>query len=113
VLQPVADSDWYVMSRLDRDEVRAGAYDDALLLGGIGLFALIAAAVAVLRLNDRLALAASHAKEQVQGQRLRGLELLDSITRESNDVIFAKDLDGRYLMFNRAAGETFGLDARG
>jgi len=112
VLQPVADSDWYVMSRIDRAEVRAGAYDEALLLAGIGLFALIAAAIAVLRLNDRVALAEAHAKDQAQAQRLRDLELLDSITSESNDVIFAKDRDGRYLMFNRAAGDIFGLDPR-
>ncbi|MEO5883579.1 MAG: response regulator [Caldimonas sp.] len=112
VLHPVADSDWYVMSRLDRDEVRAGAYADALLLAGIGLFALIAATVAVFRLRDRVALAAAHVKEQAQAERLRDLELLDSIASESSDVIFAKDIAGRYLMFNRAAGETFGLDAR-
>ena len=112
VLHPVADSDWYVMSRIDRDEVRAGAREDALLLAGIGAFALLAATIAVLRLRDRVRLAAARLREQAQAERLRDLELLNSIASESNDVIFAKDREGRYLMFNRAAGETFGLDAK-
>ena len=112
VVHPVADSDWYVMSQIDRDEVRAAAVEDALLRAAIGAFALLAVTVAVFRLRDRVSLAAARLKEQAATERLRDLELLDSIASESSDVIFAKDKAGRYLMFNRAAGEIFGLDAR-
>lgn len=38
-------------------------------------------------------------------QRLRTFELLTAISNKSDDAIFAKDLDGRYLLFNRAAGD--------
>ena len=112
LLHPVADSDWYVMSQIDRDEVRAAAVEEALLLAGIGAFALLAVTVVVFRLRDRFSLAAARLKEQAATERLRDLELLDSIASESSDIIFAKDKAGRYLMFNRAAGEVFGLDAK-
>jgi two-component system, sensor histidine kinase and response regulator len=112
VLHPVADSDWFVMSKLDLAEVRAAAFDDALMIAGLGFLTLVAAAIGVFRLRDREALVAARLKEEAQSERLRDLELLDSIADESSDVIFAKDLEGRYLMFNRAAGEIFGLDAR-
>lgn len=44
------------------------------------------------------------AAERTQ-QQLRTLGLLTVIAESSDDAIFAKDLDGRYQLFNRAAGE--------
>jgi PAS domain S-box-containing protein len=41
-------------------------------------------------------------------EKTRALQLLDSIADGSTDAIFAKDLQGRYLLFNRAAARFVG-----
>jgi two-component system, cell cycle sensor histidine kinase and response regulator CckA len=38
---------------------------------------------------------------RTQEEKLRALQLLDAITHASTDVIFAKDLQGRYLFYNQ------------
>jgi two-component system NtrC family sensor kinase len=51
----------------------------------------------------RRLLAPSLREREIQGEKLRALQLLDAIADGSTDVIFAKDRTGRYLMFNREA----------
>lgn len=41
-------------------------------------------------------------------QRLHTLSLLEVIAEKSNDAIFAQDLEGRYILINRAAGKFVG-----
>ena len=43
------------------------------------------------------------------GERLRSLDLLDSIASQSSGIIFAKDLAGRFIFVNREAAQTFGV----
>ena len=47
-------------------------------------------------------------RDRMQSERQRALDLLESISESSDDAIFAKDLEGRYILFNRAAGEFVG-----
>ncbi len=56
----------------------------------------------------RQALAASRRERRSQEEKLRALRLLDAIAESSNDAIFAKDTEGRYLLFNREAGRITG-----
>ncbi len=56
------------------------------------------------RLTSRGAAAA----RQAQTDRQRALRLLAAIVDNSDDAIFAKDLDGRYILFNRAACDFVG-----
>lgn len=44
----------------------------------------------------------------VSDERLQALKLLGSIAESSDDAIFAKDLDGRYQLFNQAASRLVG-----
>ena len=44
-------------------------------------------------------------------EQLEALRLLQNIADSSSDAIFAKDLQGRYLLFNRAASEFVGRPA--
>ena len=44
----------------------------------------------------------------IPGGRLSALHLLAAIADSSNDAIFAKDLEGRYILFNRAASQFVG-----
>jgi diguanylate cyclase (GGDEF)-like protein/PAS domain S-box-containing protein len=50
---------------------------------------------------------AAHENE-LREEKLRALQLLDGIAEGSTDAIFAKDLQGRYLLFNRAAARFVG-----
>lgn len=59
------------------------------------------------RLLDRL-LATNAQHNQLQSDRLRALQLVESIAECSNDAIFAKDLKGHYILFNRAASAFVG-----
>lgn len=55
------------------------------------------------RLVDRM-LAGNKQLQAVEGERLRTMQLFATIADHTDDIIFAKDTAGRYLVFNRAAG---------
>ncbi|MDO8926445.1 MAG: EAL domain-containing protein [Sideroxyarcus sp.] len=57
----------------------------------------------VRRMQDNLA-----REKALQAEKLRALQLLDGIAEGSTDAIFAKDTQGRYLLFNRAAARFIG-----
>ena len=46
---------------------------------------------------------------ELSAQQLRTLHLLEVIADKSDDAIFVKDLEGRYLLHNRAAGAYVGM----
>ena len=46
-----------------------------------------------------------------QSEKLRALELLEAIADASTDAIFAKDIDDRFIVFNRAAVRLTGKQA--
>ena len=57
-------------------------------------------------------LAATRRESKAHEEKASALQLLAAIAEHSTDAIFAKDLDGRYLLVNREAarvmGKTFG-----
>jgi PAS domain S-box-containing protein len=59
------------------------------------------------RMLDRIVAAASR-EINSQSEKLNALRLLESIAENSEDAIFAKDTEGRYVLFNRAAGAFVG-----
>ena len=105
VVIPLADagSGWHLVTKVDRAEVLQDAWRDAVWIGAVGALALLVVAIAVFRSRDRAALQAARLTQAQQEGRLQELELLDAIIKSSTDIIFAKDLDGRYLWRNRAA----------
>jgi len=61
--------------------------------------------------RDRHALAEREARNRRQEQeKLRALHLLGVVSDSSPDAIYVKDRQGRYLLFNRAAGQMVGKD---
>ncbi|MEO8524666.1 MAG: PAS domain-containing protein, partial [Caldimonas sp.] len=112
VVRPIPGSDWSLVSKVDLAEVRALAVPESAMIVAFGALALVAAVVAILRFRDRQALRFSLASQAELERRVRDLELFDSIVTESTDVIFAKDRQGRYLLFNRAAGRVAGIDPK-
>ena len=72
------------------------------------LLALFMAAAGLELLRQRRDLAAATRLTQAQADRLHALRLLDLVAQGSDDAIFVKDAEGRYLLFNRAAGRIVG-----
>lgn len=111
VAQAIPGTDWFLIAKLDRAELYADARRDAAWIALSGLLALFMAAAGyyLLRQNQLLSIAAG--VQQSQAERLHALRLLAAIADNSDDAIFAKDLDGRYILFNRAAGNFVGKPA--
>lgn len=57
------------------------------------------------------AMAASQRELEAQTEKARALQLLATIADNSTDAIFAKDLEGRYLVFNRECARVVGKTA--
>jgi len=105
---PVAGTDWHVVSRIDRAEVRAEALRHAPWIASAGLLAALVAVAANLYAGGRRALAAAAAAQAEQQARLRSMALVQAIADGSSDAIFAKDLAGRYLLCNVGAAKAIG-----
>lgn len=56
-------------------------------------------------------LVASRRELEAQRETVRALQLLSTISDSSTDAIFAKDLQGRYLLFNRESARVVGKTA--
>ncbi|MBI3096617.1 MAG: PAS domain-containing protein, partial [Rhodocyclales bacterium] len=112
VARAVAGTDWFLIAKIDRAEFFGDAGYDSLwitLAGLLGLFMLFIGAV--LLKQRRHLLRAIHERE-AQAEKLRALELLDAIVNGSDDCIYVKDAEGRYLMYNRAACRRIGKTAQ-
>jgi PAS domain S-box-containing protein len=64
----------------------------------------------VSRMQAKL-LAAAEREKAAQSEKMRALQLIETIAESSDDAIFAKDLAGRYILFNRAACNFVGKPA--
>lgn len=108
----IVGTDWWLVSKIDRLDVLKQALPSLLqimLAGGVAI-AMFWSLLSMQRQKGRLE--DSRRLAQEQQDRLHALELLSSIADTSEDVIFAKDLDHRYLLFNPAAQRLSGLSAQ-
>jgi len=103
VVRRVGESNWWLVAKKDQRDIDAPAWETALWAAGVGLAALVALAAGMRLSGQRRALDDAARTQAEQSERLRALQLLEKITENSDDAIFAKDLEGRYLTCNRAA----------
>lgn len=99
----VLDTGWFLQAKLERSEIYALAAGELVWIALAGVLGLLTAATAARLNTQRQLLAIAAATRQAQEERMRATRLLASIADNSSDAIFAKDLQGRYLLFNRAA----------
>jgi len=111
VVRLIANTDWWLMTRLGQREIDAPAWAIAGWVAAMATVLLLALGAAARLLVQREALRRSEAEAQGQRALLRSLQLLQAISDNAGDIIFAKDLQGRYQFFNRMAGEEVGLSA--
>jgi PAS domain S-box-containing protein len=99
----VPGSDWLLLVKLDRSEVDAAAWRTAGWIAGLTSALLLALLAGARALAREQALQHAEAEQQRQAAQLQALQLLQAIADNSSDSIFAKDPQGRYLFYNRAA----------
>jgi two-component system, sensor histidine kinase and response regulator len=105
---PVQGTNWWLVSKVEVDEVLAPAWRNARWTGAVMLLLLFGTLLAARVWLQRRALDHSQRDRAAQRERLRALGLLEAIAESSSDAIFAKDLQGRYVFYNRAACEEVG-----
>jgi len=104
----VPGTDWWLVAKMDMDEVDAPAWERARETLLAAVLALLGAALAIrLWSQRRLVRLAEHERHEHR-ERLRALALLEAIAQSASDAIYAKDLEGRYVFCNRAAAEFVG-----
>jgi len=111
VVVPVPGTDWLLTAQIGRDSFYADLWRDQALIMGMGLLALFGAGVACFLSRERRALATARADRAAQEDRLRALGLMQAIADSSSDAIFAKDVQGRYLMCNHEMARILGHGA--
>jgi two-component system, sensor histidine kinase and response regulator len=112
IVRPIRGSDWFLLTKVALGEITSAGYRSAmwiLLLGLLSLLFIIGVAVA---LRQRQLLLDNLLEQAIKDERIRSLEILDAISVSSSDAIFAKDLQGRYLMCNAEAARMLGGDAK-
>ncbi len=108
-VQPVPGSDWLLVAQIDRAEVDAPAWRSAAWSAAVALLVWCACALALRLWLPQRALLQARRERSLQSQQLQTMALLQALAQSSSDAIFVKDLQGRYLLYNRAACEEVGL----
>ncbi len=104
----IAGTDWFLIAKLDRGEIFAQAWCDSLWILLAGLLATFATIAGAMILRQRWYMLEIRREHETQTEKLRALQTLAALAKGTADVMFIKDLQGRYLLFNRAACEQLG-----
>ena len=99
----IPGTDWTLIAKIDRAEVIAEAAREATWIALSALLSLFIITAGILIFRQRRELLLSMAERARLDETVASLRLLDAIAASSEDGIFAKDRDGRYLFFNAAA----------
>ncbi|MGS3139834.1 PAS domain S-box protein [Aeromonas sanarellii] len=111
VVYPVMNTDWYLLAKIDKAELYQATFKESIWIGLIGLLVLFITNAGVILLRQHTRLQMAEQLHHSQSQRLEALQLLSAIADSSEDAIFAKDREGKYILFNRAASRFVGKSA--
>jgi len=109
--RPVPGTPWVLAAKMDQSELAGPVRREAAWAGLAGALGLAAGALAIVLGNQRRDLAFSRALRAQEAEKLHTGELLAALARGSADAMFAKDLSGRYVLFNAAAEQFTGKAA--
>ena len=107
----IPGTNWILSAEVDSAELNAEARRMAVWISLTAVLALFTAMTGLRMARQRQALVLADQTSHAQSERLRALRLLAAIADSSDDAIFAKDLEGRYLLFNKAAERFAGKPA--
>lgn len=95
-VRPIDGSDWYLVSKMDLDEVDELTWQRAR-------WTFVATLMVTLLMGLASWLWLQRYGAKADKARLKTLGLLEAITTSTSDAIYAKDLDGRFIYYNRAS----------
>ena len=101
VVNRINGTNWFLIAKLDKDELYAQAKADAFWIALAATLSLVIAGTAIGLIHQRRELHFSMIRSAQQAEKLQALQLLDGIAEGSTDVIYAKDAAGRYMLVNR------------
>ena len=106
--RPVAGTDWFLIAKVDRDEVVAPVWTNLYWIGLVGFAATVGIMLALLTAwrQQQRAQTLELLAQQSQADRL-----VSTLADNSSDAIFVKDMAGRYLLLNREALRVLGHSA--
>lgn len=104
----IAGTDWYLLAKVDSSEQIASAMRSLVWVFFSGVLFFLAFSASLVLSRQRRRFAVADAVRESQAERLRTLRLLDALLEGSDDAIFAKDRQGRYVLCNPAAAGLFG-----
>ncbi len=108
IAQAIPGTDWYLMAKIDKQEIFAAAAESMALIALAGLLSLFMAGAFLTLSRQHRQLTLERIAQQEQKERIRALQLLGALADSSADAIYAKDLQGRYTLFNPAASRLIG-----
>ena len=111
VAQPVRGTSWWLVVKLQLDEVDAPTRERAWRSVVLALLAAMGVVLALRLVAQRRVLETGQRERVEQLERLRSLALADAIARSAGEAIYAKDLEGRYIYCNDAAAGLIGCRA--
>ncbi|MFO1398451.1 MAG: PAS domain-containing protein [Burkholderiales bacterium] len=103
VVTPLAGTPWFLVTKLDQAEIVESAAPGLAWIASGGLLALLGAAIGLYLWRDRQGLRLALVQHREQRKTESAMRLLDAIADSSPDAIYAKDREGRYVLFNRGA----------
>ena len=109
VIRAIAGTDWWLMTRLTQREIDAPAWAVAGWVAVLAGLLLLAMAAWARLLAQQAAWRQVQADTAEQRQTFQSLQLLQTVADAAGDMVFAKDLQGRYLLFSQAACDEVGL----
>ncbi len=107
----IEGSDWFVLAQVPREHAMAGAHRLRWSAGALAAATLGASVFGLGWGRQRRRFDTLDQVRRSQAERLHTLQLLQNLAASSTDAIFTKDRDGRYTLFNDAAGRFVGRPA--
>jgi diguanylate cyclase (GGDEF)-like protein/PAS domain S-box-containing protein len=102
--RPIVGTDWHIIAKVDRAEVMVPLWHTLYWIGLVAFAAMASIMLALMLLwrqqreTQRMAIAALKSKDE---------QLILTLSDNSTDAIYVKDLEGRYLLVNREAVRVF------
>lgn len=111
VVKKVPDTQWYLVTKIDEQELYSDTAKEYLSIVLTVLLALIVAAAATVYFYHANEIRHLAKQRREQDEKIRALHLMGAIAEGSRDLIYAKSENGTYLFVNRSFAKAIGKSA--
>ena len=108
VVRAISNTDWFLVTKIDRAEVDAQAMPEAVWIGLSGLLAGLMAGTSLFLLRQRQQLAIARSLQHSQGELRREQDRNQHYLDTVQTLMVALDAEGRITMINRAGCKLLG-----